>query len=44
MREHPEAKAVVLPSPNYYGICSDIAGIAEPVHSHDGRTAELTSS
>ena len=36
MREHPEAKAVVLPSPNYYGICSDIAGIAETVHSHDG--------
>lgn len=36
MREHPEARAVVLPSPNYYGICSDIAGIAETVHSHDG--------
>ena len=33
MREHPEARAVVLPSPNYYGICSDIAGIAETVHS-----------
>ena len=36
MREHPETRAVVLPSPNYYGICSDIAAIAETVHSHDG--------
>lgn len=27
-----EAKAVILPSPNYYGICSDIASIAKIVH------------
>lgn len=28
----PEAAAVLLPSPNYYGICSDISGIAAAVH------------
>lgn len=32
MDENPEAKAVILPSPNYYGICSDIKGIAEECH------------
>ena len=36
MEAHPQAKAVVLPSPNYYGICSDIAAIAEVVHKYDG--------
>ena len=30
--ENPEAEAVILPSPNYYGICSDIEKIAEEVH------------
>ena len=30
--ENPDADAVVLPSPNYYGICSDVAVIAEEVH------------
>lgn len=30
--ENPEAEAVILPSPNYYGICSDIEAIAEVVH------------
>ncbi|MBR5516425.1 MAG: aminotransferase class V-fold PLP-dependent enzyme [Firmicutes bacterium] len=30
--ENPEAEAVILPSPNYYGICSDINKIAEEVH------------
>ena len=30
--EAPEAEAVILPSPNYYGICSDIKAIAEEVH------------
>ena len=30
--ENPEAEAVILPSPNYYGICSDIKAIAEEVH------------
>ncbi|MGI6737243.1 MAG: aminotransferase class I/II-fold pyridoxal phosphate-dependent enzyme [Anaerovoracaceae bacterium] len=32
---HPEASAVLLPSPNYYGICSDTAAIAELCHRHD---------
>lgn len=32
LRENPEADAVLLPSPNYYGICSDIRGIAKAVH------------
>ena len=30
--ENPDAEAVILPSPNYYGICSDIKSIAEEVH------------
>ncbi len=33
--ENPDAEAVILPSPNYYGICSDIEGIAEIVHRHN---------
>ncbi len=32
IREHPQAAAVILPSPNYYGICSDIGAIARIVH------------
>lgn len=31
--ERPDAEAVIVPSPNYYGICSDIRAIAEEVHS-----------
>lgn len=31
--ENPDAAAVIITSPNYYGICSDIEGIAEEVHS-----------
>ena len=31
--ENPDAEAVILPSPNYYGICSDIKAIAEEVHA-----------
>lgn len=30
--EAPDASAVLLPSPNYYGVCSDIEKIAEAVH------------
>ena len=30
--ENEDADAVILPSPNYYGICSDIAAIADEVH------------
>lgn len=29
---NPDAEAVILPSPNYYGICSDVKAIAEEVH------------
>ena len=32
LEENPEAQAVILPSPNYYGICSDIKAIADAVH------------
>ena len=32
--EHSDAAAVILPSPNYYGICSDIQAIARIVHRH----------
>ncbi|HJJ95845.1 MAG TPA: aminotransferase class I/II-fold pyridoxal phosphate-dependent enzyme [Methanocorpusculum sp.] len=31
--ENPDASAVILPSPNYYGICSDIKAIAGIVHA-----------
>lgn len=31
---NPDAAAVILPSPNYYGICSDIKAIADVVHRH----------
>lgn len=34
--ENPSAAAVILPSPNYYGICSDIKAIAKVVHDHGG--------
>ncbi|MBQ3322830.1 MAG: hypothetical protein IJH05_08320 [Firmicutes bacterium] len=30
--ENPDASAVILPSPNYYGICSDVRAIADIVH------------
>lgn len=32
LKENPETSAVVLPSPNYYGICSDIEAIAKELH------------
>jgi len=31
---HPEAKAVLIVSPTYYGACSDVAGIADVAHRH----------
>ena len=34
LAENPDASAVILPSPNYYGVCSDISAIAEEVHRH----------
>ncbi|MEG0829372.1 MAG: aminotransferase class I/II-fold pyridoxal phosphate-dependent enzyme [Anaerovoracaceae bacterium] len=30
----PESGAIILPSPNYYGICSDIKAIAKVAHDH----------
>lgn len=32
LHAHPDSSAVLLTSPNYYGICSDIGAIAETVH------------
>ena len=34
LSENPEAEAVILPSPNYYGVCSDIRKIVQIVHRH----------
>lgn len=34
LKENTDASAVILPSPNYYGICSDIKGIADVVHKY----------
>ncbi len=34
IREHPNAKAVMVNNPTYYGICSDLKGITELAHSH----------
>ena len=35
LRQHPNAKAVLVVSPTYEGVCSDIAAIAELVHGYD---------
>ncbi|SHK17324.1 aminotransferase class I/II-fold pyridoxal phosphate-dependent enzyme [Paramaledivibacter caminithermalis] len=35
IKENPDAKAVVITYPNYYGVCSDIEKIAEIVHKYD---------
>jgi arginine decarboxylase len=35
LEQHPDAKAVMLVYPTYYGFCGDIAAIAELVHSYD---------
>ncbi|MCL2492894.1 MAG: hypothetical protein FWF33_02490 [Clostridiales bacterium] len=32
-RAHPDASAVILPSPDYFGFCADIAAIAEITHA-----------
>ena len=31
---HPEVRAVLIVSPTYYGVCSDVAGIAEAAHRY----------
>lgn len=33
--EHPDCKGVMVVSPTYYGICSDLRGIAEVCHRHN---------
>ena len=33
--EYPEAKAVVVNNPTYYGICSDLRGIVHLAHKHN---------
>ena len=35
IKENPDASCVILPSPNYYGICSDIKAISEVCHRYD---------
>jgi arginine decarboxylase len=35
LRKHPEAKAVLIINPTYYGVSTDIKTIAEIVHSYD---------
>lgn len=35
LKEHPDAKAVVITYPNYYGICSDIEKITQIVHKYN---------
>lgn len=32
LADHPEARAVLIVSPTYYGACSDVAGIADAAH------------
>lgn len=34
LKNNSDAEAVILPSPNYYGICSDIEAIAKIVHKY----------
>lgn len=33
--QHPNAKAVLVNNPTYYGICSDLAGIIRLAHTHN---------
>lgn len=35
IRENPDAKAVLVNNPTYYGICSDIKRITELAHAHN---------
>jgi len=34
LQEHPDAKAVMLVSPTYYGVCCDVEAIAHLTHQH----------
>ena len=35
LRAHPDAKAVLIVSPTYHGICSDLEAIAHLTHAHN---------
>jgi arginine/lysine/ornithine decarboxylase len=35
IREHPDAKAVLITSPTYYGVCSDLEQIAKIAHENN---------
>lgn len=35
LEHHPDARAVLIVSPTYEGVCSDVAAIAELAHSYD---------
>lgn len=35
IEQHPDAKAVVVNNPTYYGVCSDIRSIVELAHNHN---------
>ena len=35
IQEHPEAKAIFVNNPTYYGICSDLQGIVKLAHQHN---------
>lgn len=35
IRQHPEAKAVFINNPTYYGICSDLKSITELAHAYN---------
>ena len=35
IEQHPDAKAVVVNNPTYYGVCSDIRSIVELAHRHN---------
>lgn len=34
VRQHPDAKAILVNNPTYYGICSDLRGIVDLAHRH----------
>ncbi|MFB2893924.1 aminotransferase class I/II-fold pyridoxal phosphate-dependent enzyme [Aerosakkonemataceae cyanobacterium BLCC-F50] len=35
LREHPDAKAVMMVYPTYYGVCGDVEGIANLAHQYN---------
>lgn len=35
IQENPDIKAVIITTPNYYGVCSDVEEIARVVHKYD---------